>query len=101
MCPPPPRQYNRLELYAPPHDHPVVLISRSCFLLALLLCSVARPAEPTDWPQFLGPTRNGVYAGQDLAPAWPAGGPKILWDKKLGAGWSGPVVASGKLIIYH
>src|SRR5687768_15795312 len=27
--------------------------------------------QAADWPQFLGPTRNGVYAGADLAKSWP------------------------------
>jgi outer membrane protein assembly factor BamB len=62
----------------------------------------ASGAEPgTDWPQFLGPSRNGIYAGKDLAATWPAGGPKVLWQHKLGAGWSGPVVAGGKVVLFH
>lgn len=76
------------------------------FLVAMFAIALtARGEDPTavgrDWPQFLGPTRDGVYAGNDLAATWPAGGPKTLWKKKVGAGWSGPVVAGGKLICFH
>ena len=46
-----------------------------------------------DWPQFLGPTRNGVYAGTDLAKTWPTEGPPVVWQKKVGAGFSGPAVS--------
>src|SRR5882672_10461862 len=76
---------------------------RGIFLAAVLIgCLAVRAAENgADWPQFLGPTRNGVYAGKDLAAAWPAGGPKILWQHKVGAGWSGPVVSGGKVVLFY
>ena len=37
-----------------------------------------------DWPQYLGPTRNGVYAGPPLSEKWPAGGPRVVWRKAVG-----------------
>ncbi len=61
----------------------------------------AAAGQASDWPQFLGPTRNGVYAGADLADAWPKDGPPVVWQKKVGQGFSGPAVASGKLILFH
>src|SRR5437588_1780662 len=54
-----------------------------------------------DWPQFLGPDRNGVYADRDLADSWPKEGPPVVWRKKIGQGFSGPAVSSGKLILFH
>jgi outer membrane protein assembly factor BamB len=68
---------------------------------AILIAVLATTAYAGDWPQFLGPARNGTYVGNDIADAWPAGGPKVLWKHDLGTGWSGPVVASGKLIVFH
>jgi outer membrane protein assembly factor BamB len=70
-------------------------------LAAFLLSALPARAADTDWPQFLGPDRNDVYAGNDLADAWPKEGPKTLWTKDVGAGWSGPVVSGGKLILFH
>jgi outer membrane protein assembly factor BamB len=58
-------------------------------------------ASANDWPHFLGPTRNGVYAGPPLAASWPKDGPPVVWQRKVGAGFSGPAVASGKLILFH
>jgi len=55
----------------------------------------------SDWPQFLGPTRDGVYPGNDIAANFPASGPPILWKKDIGAGFAAPVVASGKVIVFH
>ena len=57
--------------------------------------------QASDWPQFLGPSRNGACPGTDLAEAWPKDGPPIVWQKKVGQGFSGPVVASGKLVLFH
>src|SRR2546427_3281131 len=54
-----------------------------------------------DWPQFLGPTRNGVYPATDLAESWPKEGPLVVWRKKVGQGFSGPVVSAGSLILFH
>src|SRR5207247_6385890 len=58
-------------------------------------------ARASDLPQFLGPSRNGVYPGTDLAESWSKEGPPIIWQKKVGQGFSGPVVAAGKLILFH
>ncbi len=65
--------------------------------LAFAVCS----ASGHDWPQFLGPTRNGMNSGNDLAAAWPKDGPRVVWQKKIGQGFAGPVVADGKLVLFH
>lgn len=69
----------------------------------LLACAAlqARQARAQDWPQFLGPTRNGVYAGADVASSFPKSGPLVIWKKTVGQGFSSPVVAEGKLILFH
>ncbi|PYX63738.1 MAG: alcohol dehydrogenase [Acidobacteria bacterium] len=50
---------------------------------------------------FLGAQRNGTYTGSNIAKSWPAEGPPIRWQRKIGAGFSGPVVAGAKLILFH
>lgn len=72
--------------------------TRTILLFCLLL---ACHALASDWPQFLGPTRNGNYPGADLAATWPADGPPVVWQKSVGQGFSGPVVAQQKLILFH
>ena len=69
-------------------------------LSGLALVTVA-VAHAEDWPQFLGPTRNGVYTAGDLAAKWPAGGPALVWKRDVGQGFSAPVVAEGRLILFH
>src|ERR1700726_669275 len=66
---------------------------------AVLVAGVGLAAD--DWPQFLGPTRNGVYSGPPLASSWPAAGPKTVWRKQVGQGFAGPVVAGDRLILFH
>src|SRR5437899_8156412 len=69
------------------------------FSALLLLTSGVARAE--DWPQFLGPTRDGAYHGNDLASEWRKEGPRVLWHAPAGQGFSGPVVAEGKVILFH
>ena len=69
--------------------------------LTLAGAFLSATAFASDWPQFLGPTRNGVYSGIDLAEAWPKNGPPVVWQKKVGQGFSGPVVASRKAVLFH
>ncbi len=58
-------------------------------------------AEAESWPQFLGPHRDAHYRGAPLAGQFPKEGPVKLWTKSVGQGFSGPVVADGKLILFH
>jgi len=64
--------------------------------LAVATCFV-QPANCADWPQFLGPTRNGVSAEKELVDRWPAGGLPEVWRVDGGIGRSGLVVAGGKV----
>lgn len=59
------------------------------FLSLLLLFS--------DWPQFLGPNRDGRYTDKDIP--WPP--TAIAWQRDIGEGFAGPVIANGKVILFH
>ena len=68
-----------------------------------------RAAEdaPAGWPQYCGPSRNGVAAsGPKLLDAWPTNGPTLLWQSDYipsymsGGGCASPVVADGKVFVY-
>jgi outer membrane protein assembly factor BamB len=62
-------------------------------LLTAMLCIAG------DWPQFLGPQRNGAIPDDPGAGALAKA--RLLWKKDVGAGFSAPVVASGKVILFH
>ena len=76
--------------------------SRISQALALLtVATVAASCAAADWPQFLGPTRNGVSTETGLAATWPKRGPPVAWEKDIGEGFSGPVVVGDRVILFH
>lgn len=56
-------------------------------------------AQADDWPQWLGPQRDGVWREKGIIEKFPAAGPTIRWRTPIGAGYSGPAVADGKVYI--
>ena len=48
-----------------------------------------------DFPQFLGPHRDGTVGGITLARDWSARPPKLLWKQPIGAGWSAFAAVNG------
>lgn len=73
--------------------------------LSLLLAMAALPGGNSlfagDWPQILGPNRNGVADGEKLADEWPASGPKLVWECPVGTGFAGVSVAEGTAVVFH
>jgi outer membrane protein assembly factor BamB len=59
----------------------------------------AAVARADDWPQWLGPQRDGVWRENGLLAKFPEKGPKVLWRAKVAAGYSGPAVAKGKVYV--
>ena len=55
---------------------------------ALFSVAVACQAASLEWPQFGGPRGNFKTDGTGLANSWPAEGPKVLWKRALGDGYS-------------
>jgi outer membrane protein assembly factor BamB len=66
-------------------------------LAALLL--LASTASADDWPQWMGPNRDGVWREPGIVEKFPEGGPKKLWEVKVGRGYAGPAVAGGKVYV--
>lgn len=76
-------------------------MSRLALALSLLLLLATGRLAAQDWPQFFGAERDGAYRGPALAEVWPAAGPRVVWRKTIGQGLSGPVVAQGRVILFH
>jgi outer membrane protein assembly factor BamB len=70
---------------------PFPVLSLSLTLLA------AGPAAALDWPQFRGVNRDGVSAETDLPRSWPAEGPRVVWKRAIGEGYSGISAAADRL----
>lgn len=70
------------------------------FLLFLFFASFSVPAEAGDWPQWLGPDRNGAVPDEKVAaPGGEAEWP-VVWKAEVGEGWATPVVAAGKVVLH-
>lgn len=67
----------------------------------LLLCASTFVTHGGDWPQFLGPNRNGVASSETIRTDWKNHPPTKHWEKEVGSGFSGPVVANGSVYLYH
>ncbi len=71
-----------------------------CLALAVLaLGGTTLAVRADDWPQWLGPRRDGVWREQGLVDRFPPGGPKVLWRAPVAEGYSGPAVASGRVYL--
>jgi outer membrane protein assembly factor BamB len=70
----------------------------SCRPLAALagLFGITLAAAAADWPQFLGPTRDGSSPETGLLTTFPASGPGVLWKVEGGDGYSGISVSGGR-----
>jgi outer membrane protein assembly factor BamB len=65
----------------------------------MMLALTASAAVADDWPQWLGPQRDGVWRETGIMQQFPANGLKAKWRTPIGAGYSGPAVAGGKVYI--
>ncbi|MBN9120467.1 MAG: PQQ-binding-like beta-propeller repeat protein [Planctomycetes bacterium] len=64
---------------------------------ALVLLVGGTGATAGDWPQWLGPKRDG--GSSESVEPW-KGEPKVLWKAKVGVGFSTPVVVDGKVFVH-
>ena len=68
-------------------------LGKAAVSAALMALGASAPAFAADWPQYLGPQRDGVaHDAKDLARTWPEAGPKVLWETPVGAGYGGAAV---------
>jgi outer membrane protein assembly factor BamB len=54
----------------------------------------------SDWPCFLGPHGTSVSDEKGIISPWPKAGPKLLWQKATGIGYSMPTVSRGRLFLF-
>jgi outer membrane protein assembly factor BamB len=65
-------------------------------LFAVLLCVGVRAAE---WPEFRGPTADGISTARNVPTEWSAT-EHVAWKQAIpGVGWSSPVIADGKIYL--
>lgn len=77
-------------------SHKKVRIIGSCMGIALAMCSFTSMAS-AQWPQWGGKNRDFVADAKDLAAVWPEGGPKKIWSRPIGPGYSSICFEDGRL----
>jgi outer membrane protein assembly factor BamB len=71
-------------------------------LLALVTWfGISLPCQAGDWPQILGPQRNGIATDESIAKTWPKDGPPLIWKHRVGEGFAGVAVNAGKVIAFY
>ena len=68
-------------------------------LLGLLFILPNATTRADDWPQWLGPKRDGIWRESGIIERFPDDGPTVRWRQKIGAGYAGPAVADGRVYL--
>jgi outer membrane protein assembly factor BamB len=74
---------------------------RRLVIFVAITATAAGVSLAADWPQFLGPDRNGTLAGPPLLESWGPSGPKVVWRKQVGQAFAGPAVVQNRVLVFH
>jgi outer membrane protein assembly factor BamB len=75
------------------------LVTRHSSLLFALPLLAAQALVAADWPQWLGPNRDGVWRETGIVEKLPPEGPLVRWRTPILPGYSGPIVAGGRVYV--
>ena len=68
-------------------------------LLCCLMAACFPAAASADWPEFRGPTRDGISTDVEVPVEWSAT-ENIVWKQEIpGSGWSSPVLVEGRIYL--
>ena len=59
----------------------------------------ARQAKADDWPQWMGPNRDGVWREKGIVDTFPANGPNYRWKAPLGGGYASAAVVGDRVFV--
>lgn len=57
------------------------------------------PLLAEDWPQWMGPRRDGTWRESGVVDAVPDSGLTVKWRQPIGLGYAGPAVAGGRVFV--
>jgi outer membrane protein assembly factor BamB len=81
---------------------PVVKLVAALFLAFGISAQAGNaPAAADDWPQWGGPHRDFKSDVKGLPPEWPEGGPRRVWSRPLGDGYSSIAAEGGNLFTMY
>ena len=81
--------------------HAAKITAAACCGLLWVNCCRGADQPNEDWPQFLGPHRDGTSDETGLLDRWPTDGVPVVWEKKIGTGYSAPSVRGDRLVLHH
>lgn len=67
----------------------------------MLTGGAATPVRAADWPQILGPSRNGQIDEPAIDAATITAGPRIAWQRPVGSGYAGVALQGDSLALFH
>lgn len=72
----------------------------SRLVVTSLICLFAWTSlDADDWPQWMGPKRDGIWRESGMLRTFGAEGPKVSWTAKVAGGYAGPAVAAGRVFV--
>lgn len=66
---------------------------------SFLILFGALQSNADDWPQWMGPNRDGVWRESQIVDAFPSDGPPVRWRVKIGGGYAGPAVVEDRVYV--
>ncbi|MEX0585405.1 MAG: PQQ-binding-like beta-propeller repeat protein, partial [Pirellulales bacterium] len=67
--------------------------------IVLSACLITTGLHAADWPQWMGPQRNGEWRESGVITEVPEQGLPVTWRVPLGLGYAGPAVAGGRVFV--
>lgn len=73
----------------------------SFFTIVLVLPNCLATSRAGDWPQILGPHRDGQAVDEPvLATTWNTTPPQLLWRRNVGSGYAGAAIKGGRVFLF-
>ena len=67
------------------------------FLILCTIFSINTATSAEDWPHWRGPDYDGISKETGWLTTWPEDGPKVLWEKSIGIGFSSITVSNDRV----
>lgn len=75
------------------------MILRTLCIICGVVAMTASVALAEDWPQWMGPLRDGHWQEKGIVDQFPEKGLLVKWRTPIHGGYAGPAVAAGKVFV--
>src|SRR5210317_1283476 len=73
--------------------------SMLCITTAVLMAWALGAESSGDWPQYLGPERDGTSSEVGFDTDWAEQEPEVLWRQPLGIGFGAASISGGRVYV--